>query len=61
MFSLVIKKLRSTEDTGSIPFRQTAGIILCYHRALVTVAQRSFHVQKGVRVSPNMVRTEGLQ
>ena len=36
-------------------------IILRHHRALVTLYQRSLHVQKGVGVPLKMVRTEGLQ
>ena len=43
------------------PFWQTAGILLCYHRALVTVAQHSFRVKKRVHVPPKMVRDEVLQ
>ena len=54
-------KGRNIDDKGWIPFRQASGIILCYHCAPVTVAQRSLHLQKGVHVPPKMVRTEGLQ
>ena len=43
------------------PFWKTAGILLFYYRALVTVAQHSFHVKKGVHVPLKMVRAEGLQ
>ena len=45
-FYLILIKVRNTEDTGSIPFLQTAGIILWYHRALFMVTQQSFHIKR---------------
>ena len=51
---MILTKVKNTEDTGSIPASANAGIILSYHRALVTVAKSLLPRKKGVYVPPKM-------
>ena len=54
------KKVPNTEDTGSNPDSAKAGIILQYHRVLVTVGNLHFHVQVVRRPAQQRPYTEGI-
>ena len=58
---MILTKVRNTEDTGSIPDSDNAGILLYHHRALVTVAKYLLPRTKRRVCFTKDVRTEGLQ